>query len=102
MTTHHPSMGEQDLGVESSEKSFGADDVPDVDSAGKVEKEQGMMGGQDAVAGEGNAVVERKADVPPNGGYGWVCVAACATINAYVTFFFFISVCSHELHADYV
>ena len=24
---------------------------------------------------------EKKADVAPNGGYGWVCVAACATIN---------------------
>ncbi|KAF2029416.1 MFS general substrate transporter [Setomelanomma holmii] len=23
------------------------------------------------------------ADVPPNGGYGWICVAACATINAH-------------------
>ncbi|KAF2832840.1 MFS general substrate transporter [Ophiobolus disseminans] len=22
-------------------------------------------------------------DVPPNGGYGWICVAACATINAH-------------------
>jgi MFS family permease len=34
-----------------------------------------------------NAVTLQKtksiADVPPNGGYGWVCVAACATINAH-------------------
>jgi hypothetical protein len=44
-----------------------------------------MMAGQDTVAGEGNAAVEEKVDVPPNGGYGWVCVAACATINAYVS-----------------
>ena len=25
---------------------------------------------------------EKKEDVPPNGGYGWVCVACIATINA--------------------
>jgi hypothetical protein len=27
---------------------------------------------------------EKLVDVPPNGGYGWVCVACIATINAYV------------------
>ncbi|KAF2691373.1 MFS general substrate transporter [Lentithecium fluviatile CBS 122367] len=26
---------------------------------------------------------EKKEDVPPNGGYGWVCVACIATINAH-------------------
>lgn len=24
---------------------------------------------------------EKKEDVPPNGGYGWVCIACCAIIN---------------------
>jgi hypothetical protein len=71
----------EDMGIENSEKSYGAADVSIQPS---VEKEQGNTGAQDTVAGEGNAVVEKKADVPPNGGYGWVCVAACATINACV------------------
>jgi len=86
MTTHHPplSTGEGHMSPESSERGFGIGDVPNTTNAEKAEKEQGMMAGQDTVASEGNAVVEKKFDVPPNGGYGWVCVAACATINAYV------------------
>lgn len=67
--------------VSSSEKSYG---TPDMSSAPSAEKERGAAGGQDTVAGVGNAIAEKKADVPPNGGYGWVCVAACATINACV------------------
>lgn len=89
MTSHQlqPSEGgldsREDVGVGSSEKSYGLADVSNA-ASGDKEQGNGNAGGQDAVAGEGNAVVERKADVPPNGGYGWVCVAACATINAYV------------------
>jgi len=93
MTTHQLQSSEgvldsrEDMGVGSSEKSYGPADVSNT-ASGDKEQGSGNAGSQDAVAaaaaGEGNAVVERKADVPPNGGYGWVCVAACATINAYV------------------
>jgi hypothetical protein len=31
-----------------------------------------------------DVIDEKKEDVPPNGGYGWVCVACVSTINAYV------------------
>jgi hypothetical protein len=72
------------MSTESSEKGSRIGDVSNTANAEKAGKEQGMMADQDTVADEGNAVVEKKVDVPPNGGYGWVCVAACATINAYV------------------
>jgi len=87
MTTHQRRNSvemdsREDVGIESSEKSYG---VADMSNAPSVEKEHGITGGPDTVAGEGNAIAEKKADVPPNGGYGWVCVAACATINACVS-----------------
>lgn len=67
------------MAITDSEKSY---ETPDMSNVPTAEKEQGATGGQDTVAGEGSDTVEKKADVPPNGGYGWVCVAACATINA--------------------
>ena len=86
MTTHPESNdgmtnSRDNVAVASSEKSYG---TPDLSNAPSAEREQGVIGDQDTVAGEGNAIVEKQADVPPNGGYGWVCVAACATINACV------------------
>jgi hypothetical protein len=85
MTTRHSpnavnENSREDMGIESSEKSYG---VADISNAPSVEKEQGITQSQNANAGgEHVVVVENKADVAPNGGYGWVCVAACATINA--------------------
>jgi hypothetical protein len=32
--------------------------------------------------GQDHDLQEKTEDVPPNGGYGWVCVACIATINA--------------------
>ncbi len=93
MTTHRSrdvitEGSREDVGIEQSEKSYGA---ADMSNAPSVEKEHGMTPSQDANASheETTAVknpLEKKADVAPNGGYGWVCVAACATINAYDLF----------------
>lgn len=32
---------------------------------------------------DGEHVAAAKVDVPPDGGYGWVCVACCFLINAH-------------------
>ncbi|KZM21223.1 transmembrane transport [Ascochyta rabiei] len=75
MTTRRFSDGVEvdardDGGAESSEKSCEGVEVADGPSG---EKEQGVTQDQDARAGQDDvAVGEKKADVPPNGGYGWV------------------------------
>lgn len=38
--------------------------------------------GKDEAALENNAA-RRRSDVPPDGGYGWVCVAVCFMLNAH-------------------
>lgn len=45
---------------------------------GNVEKEVGVATGGNVEVLQN---VEKEVDVPPNGGYGWICVAACFTIN---------------------
>jgi len=47
-----------------------------------MEKEDGRRTVGEAGEGIQDAVPTKAVDIPPNGGYGWVCVAACATINA--------------------
>lgn len=82
MTTQQQRLnGGEELSVGSGEKSYGNGDASKDIDAENPGKELGTLTNTDGIAGEGNVV---ESDVPPNGGYGWVCVAACATINAYV------------------
>ena len=70
-----------ELDVANSEKSL------DVEREGdENQKYDGDLERQDLESAERSedAIDEKNEDVPPNGGYGWVCVACIATINAYV------------------
>jgi MFS family permease len=76
MTTAHAHREKE---VESSEEMGLAPSDKSVDATNT----QGES--NDAEKEPGLALQKTKSyvDVPPNGGYGWVCVAACATINAH-------------------
>jgi hypothetical protein len=76
----------QGMGVEESEKSWdGPGGASGMQTHDGVAKEHGTVLGAGQVGSQATDVVAgKKADVAPNGGYGWVCVAACATINGYV------------------
>lgn len=77
-------LGDEDTGrtlngyavsARSGKGSVGLDgpQLDDEDANGQMEENE---------QGQEQELSEKPVDVPPNGGYGWVCVACCATINA--------------------
>ncbi|KAF1974946.1 MFS general substrate transporter [Bimuria novae-zelandiae CBS 107.79] len=69
-----------DDGGRVDESQRNSDGVPSKSSIPDVVNGEGVENGQ---AKEQSLSEGKKEDVPPNGGYGWVCVACIATINAH-------------------
>ena len=70
-------------------EKMGEDQTKDLDATTNTNRISVSVNGENAPSEEAPTQLteragEKEVDVPPNGGYGWVCVACILTINAYV------------------
>ena len=72
---------ESEATLAKSEKSFEGDKEFGSRDLAQEQKSLEHHAG-DGSMGENSVDGRKEADVPPDGGYGWVCVTCCAIINA--------------------
>lgn len=89
MTTNLPQHAkEENIGEELgiarlTEKRRSQEVMNGVQDADWSANKEAMISGSQEEDSREAAIVVKEADVPPDGGYGWVCVAACFTMNGH-------------------
>jgi hypothetical protein len=83
-------------GLRESEKSRTSLDRPEEESQLQNGRKEGPL--EQPQNESARVSTEKKEDVPPNGGYGWVCIFGVVVINAYVTRRFTYSPCYRAVY----